>query len=116
MSLSCDFRLAAKSAHYSFPEAKLGCIPASGGLSRLTRLVGPHWARWLILADMSVPAEQAVIMGLVHAVYEDNEFEERVMEFCQRLAGQPEETMAMTKLAIDWPPMYKPHRLETSSG
>ena len=35
LSLSCDFRLAAKSASYSFPEAKLGCIPASGGLSRL---------------------------------------------------------------------------------
>ena len=44
LSLSCDFRLAAKSARYVFPEAKLGAIPASGGVSRLTRLVGPHWA------------------------------------------------------------------------
>ncbi len=101
MSLSCDFRLAAKSAHYSFPEAKLGCIPASGGLSRLTRIVGPHWARWLILADMAVPAEQALIMGLVHAVYDDDEFDVRVMEFCRRLAGQPQQMMALTKLAIE---------------
>jgi enoyl-CoA hydratase len=101
MSLSCDFRLAAKSAHYSFPEAKLGCIPASGGLSRFTRLVGAHWARWLILADMAVTAEQALAMGLVHAVYADDEFETRVMEFCRRLAGQPQEMMAMTKLAIE---------------
>jgi enoyl-CoA hydratase/carnithine racemase len=101
MSLSCDFRLATKSAHYSFPEAKLGCIPASGGLSRFTRLVGTHWARWLILADMAVSADQALTMGLVHAVYPDDEFETRVMEFCRRLAGQPREMMAMTKLAIE---------------
>jgi enoyl-CoA hydratase/carnithine racemase len=101
MSLSCDFRLAAKSAHYSFPEAKLGCLPASGGLSRLTRIAGPHWARWMILADQAVSAEQAVTMGLVHAVYPDDEFESRVWQFCRHLASQPREMMAMTKLAIE---------------
>ena len=35
LSLSCDFRLAAASASYAFPEAKLGMIPASGSVSRL---------------------------------------------------------------------------------
>ena len=40
-------------------------------------------------------------MGLVHAVYPDDEFETRVMEFCQRLADQPQEMMALTKLSIE---------------
>src|SRR3546814_13973752 len=44
MSLSCDFRLAAASAGYWFPEMKMAMVPASGGISRLTRLCGPHWS------------------------------------------------------------------------
>ena len=63
MSLSCDFRLAAKSARYSFPESKMGVLPASNGVSRLTRIVGTHWARWLIMANMIVDADKALIMG-----------------------------------------------------
>ena len=57
MSLSCDFRLAAKSAHYSFPESHMGVLPASNGVSRLTRICGTHWARLIIMANVKVPAE-----------------------------------------------------------
>ena len=101
ISLSCDFRLAGRSASYWFPEARLGAIPASGGVSRLTRLVGQHWAKWMILASQRVDAEQALAMGLVHAVYEDAEFDARVMAFCRSLAAQPPEMAAMAKLTID---------------
>ena len=41
---SCDFRLAAEGASFALPELpSLGVIPGSGGISRVTRLVGPHW-------------------------------------------------------------------------
>ena len=33
MSLSCDFRLAAKSASYAFPEGLFGVLPASNGVA-----------------------------------------------------------------------------------
>jgi enoyl-CoA hydratase/carnithine racemase len=101
MSLSCDFRLASTRAHYSFPEARIGCIPASGGVSRMTRLVGQHWAKWLILANETVPAEQALTIGLIHAVYAEAEFDARAMAFCRRLAAQPPEMAAMAKLTIE---------------
>ncbi len=52
MSLSCDFRLAAQSASYAFPEAKFGVLPATNGVSRLVRLIGPHWARYMIMANI----------------------------------------------------------------
>ncbi|RVT94016.1 enoyl-CoA hydratase/isomerase family protein [Sphingomonas crocodyli] len=101
MSLSCDFRLAAKSARYMFPEAKLGSIPASGGVSRFTRLVGPHWAKWIIMADQPIDADRALMIGLVHDVYPDDEFEDRVMAFCESLADKPPEMTAMAKVTID---------------
>jgi enoyl-CoA hydratase/carnithine racemase len=101
MSLSCDFRLAAASAHYALPETALGSLPGSGGTSRLTRILGPHWARWFIMANMPMPAERALMAGLVHDVYPDAEFEARVRDFCRHLAKQPPETVAASKLAIE---------------
>ena len=100
LSLACDFRLAARSARYAFPEAKLGAIPASGGVSRLTRLVGAHWAKWMILANEPVDAARALAIGLVHDVYDDSAFEDNVFAFCDRLAQVPPEMCAMAKLTI----------------
>lgn len=101
MSLSCDFRLAAKSASYSFPEAKFGVLPATNGVSRLVRLVGPHWARLMITANVPVDAEEARIMGLVHKVYPDETFADDVMAFCRHLAQQDPELVGASKVAIE---------------
>jgi enoyl-CoA hydratase/carnithine racemase len=101
MSLSCDFRLAAKSASYAFPEGKFGVLPASNGVSRLTRIVGPHWARYLVMANLRADAQKALIMGLVHEVFPDETFEEDVMKFCRHLTQQHGEQMGTAKLAIE---------------
>jgi enoyl-CoA hydratase/carnithine racemase len=101
MSLSCDFRLAAKSAGYAFPEGLFGVLPASNGVSRLTRLCGPHWARWLIMANKPANADLALTMGLVHQVFPDESFEDEVMDFCRHLARQNGEQMGSAKIAIE---------------
>ncbi|PEQ11838.1 enoyl-CoA hydratase [Novosphingobium sp. PC22D] len=101
MSLSCDFRLAAKSAGYAFPEGLFGVLPASSGVSRLTRICGPHWARWLIMANQPASADMAFTMGLVHQVYSDDTFEDEVMAFCRHLAKQNGEQMGAAKIAIE---------------
>jgi enoyl-CoA hydratase len=100
-SLSCDFRLAAHSAHYALPEIAIGALPGSGGISRLTRIAGPHWARWLVMAGEQVSASEALSMGFVHAVYPDAEFEQRVESFCAKLARQPYELLGLAKLSIE---------------
>jgi enoyl-CoA hydratase/carnithine racemase len=101
MSLSADFRLAAKSASYSFPEGLFGVLPASNGVSRLTRICGPHWARYLIMGNLKASAEKALTMGLVHEVFPDETFEDEVMAFCRHLAKQNAEQMGTAKLAIE---------------
>jgi enoyl-CoA hydratase/carnithine racemase len=101
LSLSCDFRLAAKSAGYSFPEMVFGMLPLSNGISKMTRVVGPHWTKWLSVANESVTADRALIMGLVHEVYPDETFEQEVWAFCERLASKPPEAIAAGKLAVE---------------
>ena len=101
MSLSCDFRLAAASAGYAFPEARFGLLPATNGVSRLTRLIGPHWARLLVMADMPASAAEALNMGLVHKVFADDTFEADVLAFCRHLTQQNGEMMGTAKVAIE---------------
>ena len=101
LSLSCDFRLASSHAGYAFPEGKMGLIPASNGVSRLTRICGPHWARWLIMANKPVNAERALGMGLVHEVFPAETFETDVIGFCRHLAQQNAEQMGAAKIAIE---------------
>lgn len=101
MSLSCDFRLAAESTRYGLPEIDIGALPGSGGVSRLTRLAGPHWARWLVMAGEQIDAQHARNIGIVHAVYPDAEFLQRVRAFCARLAQRPYELLGLAKLSIE---------------
>src|ERR1700757_2661494 len=101
MSLSCDFRLAAESARYSFPESKFGSLPASNGVSRLTRIVGTHWTRYLVMGNFIADARKAEIMGLVHEVWPDEGFQERALEFCRHLTRNDGEQMGVAKLAIE---------------
>jgi enoyl-CoA hydratase/carnithine racemase len=101
ISLSCDFRLAAASARYGLPETAFGNIPGSGGISRLTRLVGPQWTRWFVMANLQMDAAKAAMIGLVHDVYPDAEFDEKVQQFCLHLARQPPEVVGAAKLAIE---------------
>ena len=101
MSLSCDFRLAAKSASYAFPEAKFGVLPATNGVSRLVRIIGPHWARYMIMANIPLESHEALNAGLVHKVYPDESFEDDVMGFCRHLAKQDAELVGAAKVAIE---------------
>lgn len=101
MALSCDFRLAAKSASFAFPEGLFGVLPASNGVSRLTRICGPHWARWLIMGNQKADADKAHIMGLVHDVLPDEDFEQAAMDFCRHLTKSDPEQMGAAKIAIE---------------
>src|SRR3546814_17137537 len=101
MWLPCDFRLAAKSAAYAFPEGKFGVLPASNGVSRLARIVAPHWARYMIMANLPADAAKALIMGLVHDVFPAESFGEDAMTVCRHLAEQNAAHMGHTTLAIE---------------
>ena len=101
MALSCDFRLAAASATFGLPEIKIGALPGSGGISRLTRLVGQAEARWLVMAAQTIGAERALRVGLVSEIYPDEGFAQKSREFAQHLTTLPREVLGVAKLAIE---------------
>ncbi|MET0547039.1 MAG: enoyl-CoA hydratase/isomerase family protein [Caulobacterales bacterium] len=101
LSLCADFRIASDNAAYELPEIAFGGLPGSGGISRLTRLVGPHWARWLVLAQERITAHEALNIGMIHRVVAHADLDEAVAAFCTKLAAQPKEAFAAGKCAIE---------------
>ena len=73
LALACHVRLAASTARFGQPEAKLGLIPGYGGTQRLARLVGQGRALELLLTGRMVDAATALAWGLVNRVVEPAE-------------------------------------------
>jgi enoyl-CoA hydratase/carnithine racemase len=101
MAGSTDFRFCTPDVEFGVPEVKLGVMAGSGGTSRLTRLVGPSWAKYIAMAGMRVNAERALSIGLVHDIFPADTFMDEVYAFCRRLTGLSAEVLGVTKLAID---------------
>ncbi|HVS68743.1 MAG TPA: enoyl-CoA hydratase/isomerase family protein [Mycobacteriales bacterium] len=101
MAVSCDFRFASTNAAFGLPEVNIGVMAGSGGTSRLTRIVGPAWAKYIAMAGMRVSAERALQIGLVHDVFPAETFLDDVYAFCRRLIAISPDVLGVTKLAID---------------
>ena len=70
LAMACAFRLASPNAKLGLPEIKLGLIPGFGGTQRLPRLVGEARALELIMTGRTVPATEALSIGLVNRLVE----------------------------------------------
>ncbi|MBX9456754.1 MAG: enoyl-CoA hydratase/isomerase family protein [Rhizobium sp.] len=72
IALACHHRIAAATASVAFPEVKLGVVPGAGGTQRLPRLTGVPVAIDLIGTGRSVKASEALSLGIVDEVAEDD--------------------------------------------
>lgn len=63
LTTAADFRLMADNAKVEFVHMRMGVLPAWGGTTRLTRLVGPQLALDLVLSGRALTAEEALKVG-----------------------------------------------------
>ena len=66
LTLACDLRIASPETWFGLPEVSKGLIPAAGGCTRLTDLLGLSIAKGVILGGEQILAKQAHQWGLVH--------------------------------------------------
>ena len=68
LALAGDIRLAATGAKFAFTPPSAGNFPFDGATQRLPRLVGPGWARDMLLTGRRIDSTQALSIGLVNRV------------------------------------------------
>jgi enoyl-CoA hydratase/carnithine racemase len=84
LALACDIRIASATASMGLTETRLAIIPGAGGTQRLPRLIGRGKAKELIFTGRRVPAEEALVIGLVNQVCEPD----NLLEACQSMAAE----------------------------
>jgi 2-(1,2-epoxy-1,2-dihydrophenyl)acetyl-CoA isomerase len=86
LALACDILVAARSAYFQLPFARIGLIPDAGGTWLLPRIVGAKYALALALTGDKVTADDARAMGLVYKVFDDQSFAANVQAFAATFA------------------------------
>jgi len=99
--LVCDFRISSSRALFGLPEVKYGIIPDLGGITRLTRMVGPAWAKEIILRARNVSAMEALRIGLVNRVADPGDMLGIARNWAQQFAKLAPKALAHAKHLIN---------------
>ena len=101
IAMACDIVLAARSASFLQPFARLGIIPDAGGTWTLPRLIGQARARAMALLAEPVSAETAEQWGLIWKVVDDDALMSEAEKLCAHFATAPTFGLAQIKRAFD---------------
>ena len=101
ISMSCDIRICSENAVFGQPEVGLGITPGFGGTQRLARLVSPGMAKQMIYTAFNIKADEAYRIGLVNAVYPQEELLPAAKKMAARIAAQAPIAVRSCKKAIN---------------
>jgi len=100
LALACDLRYAAPTARFAAPFVRLGMHPGMAATWLLPDVVGPAHARDLLLTGRTVDADEALRIGLVSDVHEQEGFVEAVLETAAGIAATAPVASRLTTRAL----------------
>lgn len=101
LAMSCDIRICSENALFGQPEVGLGITPGFGGTQRLARLVSPGMAKQVIYSAINFDAAEALRIGLVNAVYPQEELMPAALKLAQKIAKNAPIAVRACKQAIN---------------
>lgn len=101
ISMSCDIRICSENAIFGQPEVGLGITPGFGGTQRLARIVGVGKAKEMIYTAFNIKAEEAYRIGLVNAVYPQEELLAAAKKLANKIAFNAPIAVRACKKAIN---------------
>lgn len=101
LAMSCDIRIATEGLRIGHSGAKLGIITGFCGTHKLPRIVGKNYAREIFMTSEIYSAAEALQMGLVDRVYQDDEFWYEITAFAERIASHPLNALSAAKRLVN---------------
>ncbi len=101
LACACDFRIASEDAVFCQPEINIGVLPGWGGTQRLARVIGLPRARELIYTGRKIDAQEALGLGLVHAVVPKADLRPRATALAAELASKSRPALMACKRAVN---------------
>jgi enoyl-CoA hydratase/carnithine racemase len=100
MALTCDLRIASRKAFFAASYIRVGVMPGNGAAWYLPQLASKSVALDLLLTGRKVDAEEALRLGLVNRLADDDGWEQAVAEFASSLAVHPPRLTEMVKRTV----------------
>jgi 2-ketocyclohexanecarboxyl-CoA hydrolase len=97
----CDLTIAATSAIFGQVGPRMGSVDPGFGTAYLARVVGEKRAREMWYLCRRYPAAEALTMGLVNAVVEDDQLDAEVRRWCDELNLRSPTAIAIAKKSIN---------------
>ncbi|MFI6422984.1 enoyl-CoA hydratase/isomerase family protein [Streptomyces sp. NPDC050842] len=116
LAAACDLRFAEEGARFGITPSKLGIVYPSSSTRRLTALVGPSTAKYLLFSGELMDTERALRTGFVDEVHPAGELDKRVAEFVRVLASRSLLTQAAAKEFADGRADRDAHWAEQARG
>ncbi|MER6444512.1 enoyl-CoA hydratase [Streptomyces venezuelae] len=101
LAAACDLRFAEEGASFGVTPARLGIVYPASSTRRLTSLVGPGWAKYLLYSAELIDAETALRAGFLNELLPAGRLDERVAGFTRILASRSQLTQAAAKEFAD---------------
>lgn len=94
LALHCDMVIAAEDAIFGYPPVRsMGSPPTH----MWTYLVGPQWAKYMLLSGDAIDGKTAERIGLILRAVPAKKLEEEVTELAEKLAKIPWDLLAVNK-------------------
>jgi enoyl-CoA hydratase/carnithine racemase len=100
LAIACDLRVAADTARFGIPSAKLGICIARNEISMLVELVGPSKAKDILFTGRMLSAEEALSIGLVDYVVPREELQEFTMGVARAISENAPLSVLYAKTTI----------------
>lgn len=97
----CDMTLASETAIFGQVGPKMGSVDPGFGTAYLARVVGEKKAREIWYMCRRYSAQEALEMGLVNAVFPDDEFDAGVDAWCAELVERSPTAIAIAKKSFN---------------
>jgi 2-(1,2-epoxy-1,2-dihydrophenyl)acetyl-CoA isomerase len=101
IALACDVVIAGRSASFIQAFSKIGLVPDSGGTFTLPRLIGWQRASALMMTGDKVSADEALGMGMIYKVCEDEALSATALGLAETLGKMPTKGLGLTKRLLN---------------
>ncbi|MCV0424986.1 MAG: enoyl-CoA hydratase/isomerase family protein [Roseibium sp.] len=101
IALACDIRIAARSAFFGIPAAKLGLAYPPEALGDLLSAVPPADAKQLLFTGERIFTDKALNIGLINEIVEEGQLDQRIEELCKTICANAPLSLRAAKQAIN---------------
>lgn len=99
-SLGADIRIASKKTKVAFNHCSYGLVPAAGGMSMLSTLISPAFARSWVLSGKAIEASTLMESGYLAMTYEAKNRTEKIQELLTSVSSQAPVQRIQAKLGL----------------